>query len=355
MGKLHTTGKLGNVVRGLMVCALLAGISSCTGEAEVSLDTPTFTVPKNFPAPAYALDRNRITSAGVELGRTLFFDPKLSRDKSISCAECHSQPNAFTHHGHDVSHGIDNRVGTRNSLPIQNLAWSTSFFWDGGVLDLDLVPVAPIENPLEMDETLYNVLEKLRKDSTYPKKFKAAFGTEEVTTARFLQALSQYMLTLVSANSRYDKYVRNEGGTLSADELAGKQLFVQKGCVNCHAGELFTDNKFRNNGLSLAFGTDLGRGRITEAPQDNYTFKVPSLRNVGVSYPYMHDGRFRTLEAVLDHYAEGVTETPNLDPLLKQNGRLGIPMTAGEKASIIAFLKTLTDEEFLKNPQFIQK
>ncbi len=280
---------------------------------------------KTFRHRFYALDRNRITAAGVELGRTLFFDPKLSRDNSISCAECHSQPYAFTHHGHDLSHGIDDRVGTRNSLPIQNLAWSNSFFWDGGVLDLDLVPVAPIENPLEMDETTYNVLQKLRKDGSYAKKFKAAFGTEEVTTARFLQALSQYMLTLVSANSRYDKHVRNEGVTLTADELAGKQLFVQKGCANCHAGELFTDHKFRNNGLSLAFGNDSGRGRITEAPQDDYTFKVPSLRNVEVSFPYMHDGRFRTLDAVLDHYAEGVTETPNLDPLLKQKRPVRYP------------------------------
>ena len=341
-----------NLLLGLGLWVLLM---SCTDQTDVGLDSPTFTVPKNFPNPAYALERNLITSAGVDLGRTLFFDARLSRDGTIACAECHSQSYAFTHHGHDVSHGIDGKVGNRNSLPIQNLAWSTSFFWDGGVLDLDLVPIAPIENPVEMDETIYKVLEKLRNDKAYPKKFKAAFGSEEITTARFLQALSQYMLTLVSANSRYDKYVRNEGVTFTADELAGKQLFVDKGCANCHSGELFSDGKFRNNGLSLTFGTDLGRGRITEAQEDYYKFKVPSLRNVEKTFPYMHDGRFRTLEAVLDHYAEGVADTPNLDPLLKRNGQLGIAMTADEKAKVIAFLKTLTDEEFLKNPQLTQK
>lgn len=339
----------------LLGLGLLGLLMSCTDQTDVGLDSPTFTVPKNFPNPAYALERNLITSAGVDLGRTLFFDARLSRDGTIACAECHSQSYAFTHHGHDVSHGIDGKVGNRNSLPIQNLAWSTSFFWDGGVLDLDLVPIAPIENPVEMDETISKVLEKLRKDKTYLKKFKTAFGSEEITTARFLQALSQYMLTLVSANSRYDKYVRNEGVTFTADELAGKQLFADKGCANCHSGELFSDGKFRNNGLSLTFGTDLGRGRITEAQDDYYKFKVPSLRNVEKTFPYMHDGRFRTLEAVLSHYAEGVQATPNLDPLLNQSGRLGIAMTAGEQAKIIAFLKTLTDEEFLKNPQLTQK
>ena len=217
-----------NTLLGLVLLSLFIG---CMDQTQVDLNSPTFTVPQNFPKPVYALDRNPITAAGVDLGRMLFFDARLSRDGTIACAECHSQPYAFTHHGHDLSHGIDGKMGNRNSLPIQNLAWSNSFFWDGGVFDLDLVPIAPIENPVEMDETTYNVLNKLRQDKTYPKRFKAAFGSEEITTARFLQALSQYMLTLVSANSRYDKFVRNEGGKLTEVELAGKQLFTQRGAV----------------------------------------------------------------------------------------------------------------------------
>ncbi len=348
----------------------LVGLAGCATDSSPAPDEPLFTVPANFPPPTYRFQNNALTKEGVALGRMLFYDGRLSRDGTISCAECHNQAYAFTHHGHDLSHGIDNRLGTRNSLPLQNLAWSQAFMWDGGVFDLDLFPIAPIENHVEMDETLPNVLEKLRNDPAYTAQFKKAYGTDEVTTARFLQALSQFMLTLVSGNSRYDRYVRKEAGaTLTADERAGMALFTSKGCASCHAGALFTDQRYRNNGLSLAFGDDAGRAHITEKPEDRYTFKVPSLRNVEHTGPYMHDGRFRTLEAVLNHYADGVEDTPNLDPLLKQTSsvtpgqsrlgqsrpgqsRPGIPLTADEQTKLIAFLKTLTDSDFLTNPNF---
>ena len=313
-----------------------------------------FQRPANFPEPVYALDQNRPTTAGVALGKALFYDGMLSRDNSIACAECHNQAYAFTHHQHDVSHGIDNRVGTRNSMPLQNLAWEHNFFWDGGVHDLDLVPIAPIENPVEMDEKSTNVVSKLRKSNKYPPLFKAAFGTDEITGPRFLQALSQFMLTMVSGNSRYDKYVRNEpGGTLTDDERAGLTLFRAK-CSGCHAGELFTDNNFRNNGLYIQGDGDLGRAHVTELAEDRYKFKVPSLRNVEKTLPYMHDGRFYSLAAVLDHYSDNVQRTENLDPLLQQNGRLGIALSATEKTQLIAFLKTLTDEQFIRDARFAQ-
>ncbi|QKZ14099.1 cytochrome-c peroxidase [Spirosoma sp. KUDC1026] len=335
------------------------GLSACSTEPVP--DEPLFLSPTNFPPTVYRFENNTLTKEGVALGRMLFYDGRLSRDGTIACAECHNQAYAFTHHGHDVSHGIDNRLGTRNSLPLQNLAWSREFMWDGGVFDLDLFPIVPIENHVEMDDKIANVLDKLRADDTYRQQFRKAYGTGEITTARFLQALSQFMLTMVSGNSRYDKYVRNEtGATLTADEQAGLNLFKSKGCASCHAGELFTDQSYRNNGLSLAFGEDEGRAHITEKAEDKYTFKVPSLRNVEHTGPYMHDGRFRTLEAVLNHYAEGVDDTPNLDPLLKPNSRPGqsrpgIPLTAAEQTKLIAFLKTLTDTEFLTNPEFAPK
>ncbi len=311
-----------------------------------------FKVPANFPEPTYNFDKNPVTKDGFELGKALFNDPILSRDLTISCAECHTQSSGFTHHGHDLSHGIDNRVGTRNSMPIQNLAWESEFFWDGGVGDLDFVPIAPIENPVEMDEKTGVVLEKLRKSSKYPAMFKRAYGSEEITSAKFLKALSQFMLTLVSADSRYDKFVRNEGETLTPDESAGLTIFKQK-CASCHAGELFTDRSFRNNGLFLQ-GNDPGRALITADEADRNKFRVPSLRNVAVTGPYMHDGRFYTLDAVLDHYAENVQNTPNLDPLLNKDGQRGIALTKDERRQVVAFLNTLTDDTFLKNRKFSQ-
>ncbi|GAB2783768.1 cytochrome c peroxidase [Rhabdobacter roseus] len=330
-----------------------------------------FEVPANFPAPVYLLDQNPITEEGFTLGKTLFYDGILSRDSTIACGECHRQYFGFTHHLHDLSHGINDRTGLRNALGLQNLAWLRRFQWDGEIESLDEQPVFPIEHADEMDDTMDNVLRKLRASANYPKLFKAAYGSEEITSEKMLKALSQFMLTLVSANSRYDKYVRQEsGGTLTAAELEGKALFATKGCQGCHAGELFTDQSFRNNGLpkfertkvvyvdgrpTVQLVVDEGRFRVTGNPADRFTFRVPSLRNVEATLPYMHDGRFTTLEQVLDYYASGVQDTPNLDPIFKQaDGSLGIPLTADEKAKIIAFLKTLTDTDFLKDKRFAE-
>lgn len=333
------------------VCLVL--VSSCQ---RYETEAPVFfQKPAHFPEPVYDFSRNPVSTDGFKLGRKLFFDGILSRDGSISCGSCHIPASAFTQHGHDLSHGIDDKLTLRNSLPIMNLAWKREFFWDGGVFDLDLFALAPIEAHNEMDEEISNVLEKLRKHPEYPQLFRKAFGTSEITLVNFLKALSQFQVMAISASSKYDKYQKGQT-TLAPDEMAGLQVFQEK-CSSCHQGELFSDFSYRNNGLPVRRfrlngidTVDTGRERITLNPNDAFKFRVPSLRNVEITRPYMHDGRFRTLGQVLDHYSQGVQDSPTLDPLLKQNGRLGILLSQEEKEKLIAFLKTLTDEEFIRNP-----
>lgn len=352
------------------ILGLLLALYSCKskGTEEVVKPKALFEIPANFPESVYLLDENTLTQGGFDLGKTLFYDGILSRDSTIACGECHRQYYGFTHHLHDLSHGIDGRIGLRNGLGLQNLAWETSYMWDGLVTDLDQQPLVPIQHPDEMDNTMEDVLVKLRRSKTYPTLFKTAYGTEEITSERVLNSLTQFMLTLVSANSRYDKYVRKEsGGTLTSNELEGMQLFQSKGCSSCHSGELFTDRSFRNNGVSpyerrkvvyvdgkptLQLVVDKGRATITNLSDDEYKFKVPSLRNVEASLPYMHDGRFATLKQVLDFYSGGMYDFPNLDPIFRKNATIGIPMTEDEKLKIVAFLTTLTDTEFLTDKRF---
>ncbi|ULQ51282.1 cytochrome-c peroxidase [Flavihumibacter fluvii] len=321
---------------------------SCSQKDNQDIQHPMpLQVPANFPLPEYDFAANPVSREGFVLGRTLFYDGKLSRDGSISCGNCHLQANAFTHHGHSVSHGIDDKVGTRNAPAVMNLAWQKFFFWDGGVFNLDLVPLAPIENPLEMDEHMPMVLEKIRNDPKYPPMFQSAFGSPEITTAATLKAMSQFMLQCVSTNSRYDQYKR-EGAQLTAEEADGLRIFTAN-CSSCHATDLFTDQSFHNNGLIPSLKNDPGRAKVTLQEKDLYLFKTPSLRNVGITAPYMHDGRFRTLEAVLEHYNSGVVNSETLDTLLKRNGHMGIPLTGEQQVRIIAFLHTLTDSTFIHN------
>ncbi len=329
-------------------------VSACkkTGSETKAKDI-AFTAPANFPPPVYNFAANPVTPAGFELGRKLFYDARLSRDNTISCGSCHQQFASFIHSAHIVSHGIDGKLGKRNTPAIINMAWSNDFFWDGGVHQLDLVSPNPISNPVEMDEQLGNVLNKLRNDAKYPAMFNAAFGSDEINSTRFLQAMSQFMNMLVSANSRYDKYVRGEGATLTADELEGKSLFEQK-CSACHATDLFTDRNFHNNGIQNSI-TDSGRYAITLNPLDIGKFKTPTLRNLDKTAPYMHNGSLATLQSVLNYYANGVNNTSTLDTLLRKNGSIGIAMTESEKAKIIAFLLTLSDGEIIRDPRFAEQ
>ena len=357
-----------------LIAAFLGLAVSCnkgSGNPEPVLPTgkPTplqWTKPSHFPDPVYDLSKNPMTVEGVELGRFLFYDGILSRTDKIGCGTCHQQQAAFTHHGHDLSHGVDDLIGTRNAPSVQNMAWNTSFFWDGGVHDMDMVPPVPIKNKVEMDERVSNVIDKLKKTPVagaakqvdYPKMFKAAFGTDEINADRMMQALSQFMMSMVSATSRYDYSVRGDASALTAQEKDGLAIFKQK-CATCHSGELFSDQKFRNNGLPTNKINDQGRYDITLNENDRLKFKVPSLRNVGLTAPYMHDGRFTTLQQVLNHYANDqpgkstIFDSPTLDPLLNVTGqKQGISLTTSEKQSIIAFLSTLNDDDFIKDKRF---
>jgi len=337
----------------MIIILFLAGTYACRKEV---LDTfIPFQKPGHFPEPVYHFNTNTITKEGFELGRKLFYDSRLSANNTVSCGSCHIQTSAFTHHGHTVSHGIFDQLGTRNAPPIMNLAWNTSFMWDGGIADLDLQSVAPITNPVEMGETMPNVLSKLKNTAEYPALFKKAFDTEEITTAHFLKALSQFMAMCVSSNSKYDSVMHHYGGiSFSATEEEGR-VIVQQKCGNCHPEPLFTDFSFRNNGLNPGTVNDEGRYLVTQISGDEYKFKVPSLRNLAFTAPYMHDGRFLTLGAVLDHYSSHVQMMPTLDPLLQQNGYIGIPLTTEEKIKIMAFLQTLNDRSFIFDHRFSEQ
>lgn len=343
-------------LRNAIFILLLFVALACSDDTALKEHKPTpatLSVPSNFPQPIYDLSINPLTEEGIALGKMLFYDPILSRNNTISCGFCHQQTTAFTHHGHDVSHGIDDKLGRRNSLPIQNLIWYKNFFWDGGVHNLDLVPLNAISNPVEMDEDTQVLMAKLEAQQRYLHQFKLAFGSEEINSTRFLQALSQFLATMVSANAPYDKYIRQEGFQFNAGQLEGHALFKQH-CESCHSSDLFTDQSFRNNGFSTPDDLlkDAGREEITLNPDDRGKFKVPSLRNIEYTAPYMHNGKLASLEEVLDFYSSGVNVSATLDPILNANGQPGISLTDDEKKKIIAFLLTLSDQQFLSDRRF---
>ena len=318
----------------------------------------TLTIPNNFPELEYNLENNPLTEEGVALGKKLFYEGRLSSDGIISCGFCHEQASAFTHHGHTISHGVDGKKGFRNTQPIQNLAFFTEFTWDGAAIHLDLQPIIPITSEVEMNETIPSVLAKLSSYPEYEPLFSNAFGDAEITSERMLKALSQFMITMISGNSKYDKVVRNEGNTTFSNiENKGLKIFKNK-CATCHSGALFTDKTYRNNGVpyNTKFPEEEGRKRVSGYESDFYKFRVPSLRNVALSFPYMHDGRFGTLEDVLNFYSDGMTENGGIvDPLLvKKDGSLGIDLTSDEKTALIAFLNTLTDNTFLNDERFAE-
>lgn len=314
-----------------------------------------FKVPSNFPPLAYDLKGNPITDKGFELGRKLFYDGRLSSDGTISCGFCHEQQHAFTHHGHTVSQGINGKTGTRNSPAIQNLGFQNTFMFDGATDHLNLQPIIPITSEIEMNGNFSQIVSMMNNDNEYKRLFGLAFPNKPINTENMLKAMGQFMVMVTSSNSRFDQFRRKEvGGVLTQEEQEGYQIFNQK-CATCHATDLFTDNSFRNNGLAVnPLINDVGRYRVSLIEADKYKFKVPSLRNIEKTKPYMHDGRFLTLEAVLDHYSSGVVNSATLDASFKNNGNLGIPLSTLEKSKLIAFLKTLTDNQYLTDSRFSQ-
>lgn len=308
----------------------------------ISIDYPDY-----FPKPVYDFNKNPLTQEGIELGRSLFYDPILSKDSSISCSNCHLSYTAFTHVDHNLSHGINDSIGTRNSPTLINLAWSNLFMWDGAVNHLDVQALAPIIHPAEMGEDIQNVVKKLQVSKKYPTLFRQVFNDSIITGEKLLKVISQFELTLVSYNSKYDSVIRKEA-IFSEQEERGYQLF-KRNCNSCHTEPLFTNSQFENNGLPVdSILNDYGRYRITNNSKDSLKFKVPTLRNIEFSYPYMHDGRFKTISEVLKHYETGVTESRTLSPQLKN----GIDFSHEEKVDLTTFLLTLTDRHFLFNPDY---
>jgi cytochrome c peroxidase len=304
-------------------------------------------VPKGWPKPLYNLKNNALTEEGIALGKKLFYDERLSKDSSISCASCHQQFAAFSTYEHNLSHGYNNSFTSRNAPALQNLAWMKNFMQDGGINHLDVQPIEPITNEHEMNETLENIILKLKKDSAYKKMFTAAFGNNEISTQKIMKALSQFELTLISANSKYDKVMRGEASFILPEQL-GYAIFKKK-CVSCHKEPFFTDFSYRNIGEPIAdYLNDEGRKKITNNKTDSLKFRVPSLRNVAVTAPYGHDGRFFSLYNVFEHYRKNMQPNAYTDSIMKNK----LALSNYEIGQLTAFLYTLTDSAFLKNPAF---
>ncbi|MFN0035102.1 MAG: cytochrome-c peroxidase [Saprospiraceae bacterium] len=316
----------------------------------------------DFPTPELPAD-NKPTVAGVQLGRMLFYEKMLSKDGSQDCADCHKQQDAFS----DIrqfSIGVEELPGKRQAMAVMNLAWhQNGLYWDGRAPRVRDQALKPIQDPLEMNETLPNVVAKLSAEKKYTDQFIRAFGDAAVSSERVGLALEQFMLTMVSSNSKYDQHLRGTA-TLTAAEEHGRKLFftefdpsgLNRGaeCFHCHAGHNFTNDEFMNNGLDTdASITDEGRKKVTNDSADRGRFKVPSLRNIALTPPYMHDGRFGTLEEVIDHYDHGAKNSSTIEFILQYNLQPGgLGLTVQEKADLVAFLKTLTDPEFLTNAAF---
>ena len=311
-----------------------------------------FTISSYFPIPPLPRD-NPLLEERVALGERLFNDIAFSRDGTLSCASCHTRANAFTD-ARRFSIGVEGRTGTRNGMPLFNLAWKTNFFWDGRAPSLRAQVLMPVQDHLEMDEKLENVVAKLKKTSKVD--FARAFDSDEITPERIGLAIENYLLTLTSFDSKFDRSLQGKE-QLTEEEKRGFELFMteyeprmgQRGadCFHCHGGPLFTDHQFHNNGLSPV-ESDTGRHRVTQNERDLYKFSTPSLRNIALTAPYMHDGRFQTLEEVVAHYDHNLRRTDTLDPNLAKHPSTGIRLSAADKAALVAFLKTLTDEKFTR-------
>lgn len=304
-------------------------------------------VPEGWPKPFDIFKNNPPTDAGFQLGRKLFYDGRLSRDGKFPCSSCHEQKAAFATFDHDFSHGFNDQFTTRNAPALQNLAWQLSFHWDGKFHDLPTQALSPLTASNEMAADVDSVIRVLKRDKEYTKLFAKAFGSKEITQERMLKALSQFTGMIVSANSKYDR-MKKGLEKFNASEEHGYELF-QQNCQSCHPPPLFTDNSFRNNGLeSDPYLKDYGRMSVSGDRNDSLKFRVPSLRNAGVSQPYMHDGRFYSLQSVVEHYTKGIQESATLDSLLRKP----IVFSPKEKYDLVLFLYTLTDSVLLSDRRF---
>lgn len=326
-----------DVVRRLLIACLTVGLLGCEilspqpDEGSVDLR-----VAPGFPAVPVP-EHNPMTVAKVELGERLFFDPILSRDRTISCASCHEPDVAFAD-PRALSVGVDGRVGLRNSPSLVNVAYQRLFFWDGGSLSLEGQVLGPLEDENEMDANLGDILERLTTDASYRQQFEEVFD-EPPSIPGLTQALAAFQRTLLSSGGPFDRFQQGDARALTPAQTRGLTLFDGKaGCRACHAGVRFTDDTFRNNGLAFA-NADSGRARITFLASDFGAFRVPSLRNVALTGPYMHDGRLATLADVVTHYNQGGTQSRNQDAAIRP-----LDLTPEEQDDLVAFLHALTDD-----------
>ncbi|MCB0641677.1 MAG: cytochrome-c peroxidase [Phaeodactylibacter sp.] len=355
-------------LRYMVLCLFALAFFACQDEAPMEEtvlydDTPfELRYSTEFPEPDLPAD-NALTVQGVELGRMLFYETRLSKDGSQSCAACHRLVDAFAD-TMQFSLGVEGLPGKRQAMAVFNMAWnSNEFFWDGRAHLLRDQALLPIQDPLEMNETLENAIAKLSAEKLYTDQFIRAFGSADITAEKMALAMEQFMLSIVSDQSKYDRYLAGEI-TLNESEERGRQLFFAEynpffpdesgaDCAHCHGGINFENDQYMNNGLDTdADFTDIGREEVTGLESDRAKFKVPSLRNVAVTPPYMHDGRFSTLEEVVAHYNSGIKSSSTVDPAILNTQSTGLLLTEQDKIDLINFLKTFTDEVFLSNPAY---
>lgn len=336
------------------LCLWVVSCNPAKDQEQVDAGPTPLSIPLPAHLPAMPIPSgNPLTVEGVALGKQLFNDPILSINNRVSCGTCHKPDIAFADGQALSTLGVTGVRLPRHTPTLQNLAWHTSgLFWDGGVRNLESLSAAPIQEHDEMGQNMIVVVNLLNRSGDYKAKFRKAFGTDSVTQSGLLKALAQYMRTLVSVDSKYDRY-RAGQATLTAQELDGLQIVTTK-CSPCHEAPFFTDHLFHNNGLQEVYndpykeGIRMGRYRITFYEPDRGAFKTPTLRNIMVSAPYMHDGRIADIDAVLEHYYSHVVESQTLDTLLNKPGQqLGVPLSTTEKAALKAFFATLTDPAFL--------
>ena len=330
----------------------IVGISYFLGACEKADNPNNLTlveqeIPEGFPAPVYRFADNPLNKEEIELGRQLFYDGRLSLDGNYPCSSCHQQLAAFGTYQHDRSHGYNGSHTLRNAPVLFNLAWQEKFHWDAQFKSLFEEAAQPITGHIEMAESFNGVIDKIQKDPAYRDQFKKIFRTQFISPEQILKALAQFTGTLISANSKYDRYKKGQA-SFTLQEENGYQLYLAH-CKNCHPEPMFTDYSLRNIGLPVdTFLNDFGRMRITHDPEDSLKFKVPTLRNVYVSANFMHDGRFNTLSQCLKHYRTGVEQSPTLDPTLTN----GIQLTDAEADNLAHFLRTLTDSTFLQDDRY---
>ncbi|MDG1063092.1 MAG: cytochrome c peroxidase [Flavobacteriaceae bacterium] len=346
----------------LVIGVVLTALWSCQSDdapaytaTPMPLDIPAFFASSILP-PVIPLD-NPQSVEGVALGKKLFYDPILSANGTQACADCHLPSNSFTDN-RQYSIGSEGDVGTRNSMPLFNIAWNFEqrFFWDGAEATLENQIFEPVVNPTEMNNTWRNVTESLDASPIYPELFSAAFGTTKIDSVGVSKAIAQFLRTLISSNAKFDRHLTDQV-PLTPEEQRGLAIFLDESrgdCFHCHGNPntpLWTDNRFHNNGLDEFF-TDRGLGAVTGDPRDDGLFKTPSLRNLAFTAPYMHDGRFNTLEEVIDHYSEGLVYSETISPLMKNVATGGVHLSPEEKSDLKAFLLSLSDQSFIENPVF---